>query len=150
MDDYLSLRIMLVFIVCEKEINVFSFILALLKRICVFSHPLFQVVLFILFGSLRQEKKIRNQFFMFWSWQIQKESINLKSKFNQVLWQSEWLKKSLVVLALLILINFYKLYNGEFDPGSGRTLAACLTHASLREWGSNIFSKVAQGWVICK
>jgi hypothetical protein len=24
-----------------------------------------------------------------------------------------------------------KLYNGEFDPGSGRTLAACLTHASL-------------------
>jgi hypothetical protein len=21
--------------------------------------------------------------------------------------------------------------NGEFDPGSGRTLAACLTHASL-------------------
>ena len=30
-------------------------------------------------------------------------------------------------------------FNGEFDPGSGRTLAACLTHASrtmkfLREW----------------
>ena len=23
-----------------------------------------------------------------------------------------------------------KIYNGEFDPGSGRTLAACLTHAS--------------------
>jgi hypothetical protein len=23
-----------------------------------------------------------------------------------------------------------KLFNGEFDPGSGRTLAACLTHAS--------------------
>jgi len=21
-------------------------------------------------------------------------------------------------------------FNGEFDPGSGRTLAACLTHAS--------------------
>ena len=27
-------------------------------------------------------------------------------------------------------------YNGEFDPGSGRTLAACLTHASLFEVGS--------------
>ncbi len=38
-----------------------------------------------------------------------------------------------------------KLYNGEFDPGSGRTLAACLTHASLRERGSNILIKVAHG-----
>ena len=27
------------------------------------------------------------------------------------------------------LINFRKLFR-EFDPGSGRTLAACLTHAS--------------------
>ena len=25
------------------------------------------------------------------------------------------------------------MYNGEFDPGSGRTLAACLTHASQGE-----------------
>ena len=23
-----------------------------------------------------------------------------------------------------------RVFNGEFDPGSGRTLAACLTHAS--------------------
>jgi len=38
-----------------------------------------------------------------------------------------------------------KLYYGEFDPGSGRTLAACLTHASLRERGSNILIKVAHG-----
>ena len=36
-------------------------------------------------------------------------------------------------------------YNGEFDPGSGRTLAACLTHASLGERGSNILSKPANG-----
>ena len=28
-----------------------------------------------------------------------------------------------------------KMYYGEFDPGSGRTLAACLTHAS--QGGSN-------------
>ena len=27
--------------------------------------------------------------------------------------------------------------NEEFDPGSGRTLAACLTHASQGEGGSN-------------
>ena len=26
-----------------------------------------------------------------------------------------------------------KLFDGEFDPGSGRTLAACLTHASRAE-----------------
>ena len=26
-----------------------------------------------------------------------------------------------------------KFYNEEFDPGSGRTLAACLTHASQGE-----------------
>ena len=26
--------------------------------------------------------------------------------------------------------NGIKRFNGEFDPGSGRTLAACLTHAS--------------------
>ena len=25
------------------------------------------------------------------------------------------------------------VFNGEFDPGSGRTLAACLTHASRAE-----------------
>ena len=36
-------------------------------------------------------------------------------------------------------------YNGEFDPGSGRTLAACLTHASQ---GENFFRetiKLANG-----
>jgi hypothetical protein len=41
-----------------------------------------------------------------------------------------------VVVGLLFLD-----FNGEFDPGSGRTLAACLTHASravrlLREYTS--------------
>jgi hypothetical protein len=28
---------------------------------------------------------------------------------------------------------FPKVFVGEFDPGSGRTLAACLTHASRAE-----------------
>jgi hypothetical protein len=41
---------------------------------------------------------------------------------------------------------------GEFDPGSGRTLAACLTHASraerlLREYSSG--ERVSNTWVIC-
>ena len=31
--------------------------------------------------------------------------------------------------------SIYNIYNGEFDPGSGRTLAAGLTHASRRRRG---------------
>ena len=27
-------------------------------------------------------------------------------------------------------VSFFVCFFGEFDPGSGRTLAACLTHAS--------------------
>lgn len=27
-------------------------------------------------------------------------------------------------------VDDFLFFNGEFDPGSGRTLAACLTHAS--------------------
>ena len=37
------------------------------------------------------------------------------------------------------------IYNGEFDPGSGRTLAACLTHASQGESDLRIVSKLANG-----
>src|SRR5918911_592470 len=41
---------------------------------------------------------------------------------------------------------------GEFDPGSGRTLAACLTHASrtvkpLRGWISG--ERVSNTWATC-
>ena len=44
------------------------------------------------------------------------------------------------------------IYHGEFDPGSGRTLAACLTHASrTRGEGSLLLSNlVANGWVTRK
>ena len=33
----------------------------------------------------------------------------------------------------------------EFDPGSGRTLAACLTHASRTELSSLLLNLVANG-----
>ena len=36
----------------------------------------------------------------------------------------------LMILALLVSFAGYQVFDGEFDPGSGRTLAACLTHAS--------------------
>jgi len=29
-------------------------------------------------------------------------------------------------------------YHGEFDPGSGRTLAACLIHASRTQFGFRV------------
>ena len=35
--------------------------------------------------------------------------------------------------------------NGEFDPGSGRTLAACFIHASRTRIGSLLPRKVADG-----
>ena len=33
--------------------------------------------------------------------------------------------------------RFFNKFIGEFDPGSGRTLAACLTHASRTGWHAN-------------
>ena len=41
---------------------------------------------------------------------------------------------------------------GEFDPGSGRTLAACLTHASRTErpaCGYSSGERVSNTWVTC-
>ena len=35
-----------------------------------------------------------------------------------------------LVSFLLVGIFLFVFFSGEFDPGSGRTLAACLTHAS--------------------
>src|SRR5690625_1284338 len=42
--------------------------------------------------------------------------------------------------------------DGEFDPGSGRTLAACLTHASRAErpfFGYSSGERVSNTWVTC-
>ena len=40
----------------------------------------------------------------------------------------------------VLLCQFSLFIDGEFDPGSGRTLAACLTHASR-----TVISKLALG-----
>jgi hypothetical protein len=40
----------------------------------------------------------------------------------------------------------FSVFYGEFDPGSGRTLAACLTHASRAErpfWGYSSGERVS-------
>ena len=52
------------------------------------------------------------------------------------------------ILTLRVKVDdkYIKLtYNGEFDPGSGRTLAACLTHASQGERILRDPSKLANG-----
>lgn len=50
------------------------------------------------------------------------------------------------------LVFFGLIFCGEFDPGSGRTLAACLTHASRTERplrGYSSGERVSNTWVIC-
>src|SRR5215471_10988116 len=50
------------------------------------------------------------------------------------------------------LIGLFWVLFGEFDPGSGRTLAACLTHASRTESpfrGDSSGERVSNTWVIC-
>ncbi len=54
--------------------------------------------------------------------------------------------------ALVVSTGLPVNIHGEFDPGSGRTLAACLTHASrtmnlLREGISG--ERVSNTWAIC-
>ena len=42
-----------------------------------------------------------------------------------------WLDKFISISAyFLVARDQSQSFNGEFDPGSGRTLEACLTHAS--------------------
>ncbi len=66
-------------------------------------------------------------------------------------------------VSFLDLVRFYfsgfvlklfvsAFFVGEFDPGSGRTLAACLTHASRTERplrGYSSGERVSNTWVIC-
>ena len=58
----------------------------------------------------------------------------------------------LVCLCQFVLFFVSSGFCGEFDPGSGRTLAACLTHASravrpLRGYTSG--ERVSNTWVTC-
>ena len=57
-----------------------------------------------------------------------------------------------LVLCQFVFVFFVRVFVGEFDPGSGRTLAACLTHASravrpLRGYTSG--ERVSNTWVTC-
>ena len=59
---------------------------------------------------------------------------------------------SFVVFLTRFSDSFSEIFFGEFDPGSGRTLAACLTHASRTERPFRRYSsgeRVSNTWVIC-
>ena len=45
----------------------------------------------------------------------------------------EWMVRSIMLFTVLLIYLSNLLYNGEFDPGSGWTLATGLTHASRGE-----------------
>ena len=56
------------------------------------------------------------------------------------------------VLAGICFSSEIVFFDGEFDPGSGRTLAACLTHASRAVrpfWGYTSGERVSNTWVTC-
>ena len=54
------------------------------------------------------------------------ESIDSSKRIQKIKKARQYFKRA--------LSRFFKInYFGEFDPGSGRTLAACLTHASRTE-----------------
>src|SRR6266568_3175376 len=49
-------------------------------------------------------------------------------------------------------VNTKRSFFGEFDPGSGRTLAACLTHASRTDHRFRVVvsgERVSNTWVTC-
>jgi hypothetical protein len=46
---------------------------------------------------------------------------------------------------LMFSVDDSQVFHGEFDPGSGRTLAACLTHASGATNQASAWGKAANG-----
>jgi hypothetical protein len=63
-----------------------------------------------------------------------------------------WFNASLFLTATPSRSLLEPVFVGEFDPGSGRTLAACLTHASraVRPFrGYTSGERVSNTWVTC-
>ena len=74
-----------------------------------------------------------------------------KVKKQQFLFSKEKNNKSVIKLSFQKLMN---LFSWEFDPGSGRTLAACLIHASRTRatgacTGQSSGERVSNTWVTC-
>src|SRR3954469_19261245 len=57
-----------------------------------------------------------------------------------------------IAICQVSVLGRFRIIYGEFDPGSGRTLAACLTHASRTvnplRWGIS-GERVSNTWATC-
>ena len=71
----------------------------------------------VCFGRIILWLKLDDQLFLSWWFDFSRVS------------SPSWVQCLLTVLVFGPVVGVLNI-NGEFDPGSGRTLAACLTHAS--------------------
>ena len=63
-----------------------------------------------------------------------------KQKFTKENFLKNFILLKQVNFSFFDLKKVLKNFNGEFDPGSGRTLAVCLTHASRTRFFLKLFS----------
>ena len=75
-----------------------------------------------------------------------KELTHIKTTVNEVLSETEFNFSKGIRKAKIHAEHELKR-TWEFDSGSGRTLAACLTHASRAEYESLLLYLAADGWV---
>ena len=74
------------------------------------------------------------------------------ARVDQVSSYAFWGVRFLLLIRASFGVAGYMAFNGEFDPGSGRTLAACLTHASRTErpaCGYSSGERVSNTWATC-
>ena len=60
-------------------------------------------------------------------------NMNANVSINSCCWCLLFVVVVLLISLFFACYCFFVCFFGEFDPGSGRTLAACLTHASRTE-----------------
>ena len=85
----------------------------------------------------------------------QRVSKHSACRMNAKVWDKPWLESAGAQMRFLIssdskwAYRSFQYFIGEFDPGSGRTLAACLIHASRSELIGSLLPwyLAADGWV---
>ena len=85
----------------------------------------------------------------------QRVSKHSACRMNAKVWDKPWLESTGAQMRFLIssdskwAYRSFQYFIGEFDPGSGRTLAACLIHASRADLKRSLLLwwLAADGWV---
>ena len=94
-------------------------------------------------GHWKQNNKRGTHFY------CRKYNVVRNSQFFRVLYNSKKVKelqKLWIIKVLATSVDNIQFFR-EFDPGSGWTLAACLTHSSRTVTGTSVPWSVADGWV---